>query len=63
MLTLSQGHAAAAHLSLDALAPSAASFLVEMDSRIYCQCWIADPFRQLSVRTNKADVGFVIVVF
>lgn len=35
--------------------------VVEIDSRIYCQCWIPNPFRQLSGRTNKAD-GFVVVV-
>lgn len=44
-VTLSQGHtAAAAHLSLDALDPSAALFLTQMGSRIYCQCWIPNTF-------------------
>lgn len=54
-----QGRAAAAHLSLDALAASAAWFLAEMDSRIYCWCWLPNPFSQLSVRSNKAD-GFLL---
>lgn len=37
------------------------SLVIEMDSRIYCRCWIPNPFRQLSGRTNKED-GFVAVV-
>ncbi|EOA96718.1 hypothetical protein Anapl_14251 [Anas platyrhynchos] len=59
-----QGRAAAAHLSLDALAASAAWFLAEMDSRIYCRCWLPNPFSQLSEEvTEKCRDSLVLSPF